>query len=57
MAIGALIGIRLGKKYGQERWQAYAPILSAGFACGMGLIGMVSVAVTLMARAVTPLLY
>jgi len=57
MAIGALIGIRMGRKYGNETWQAYTPILSAGFACGMGLIGMVAVAITLMARAVTPLLY
>jgi len=57
MMIGALIGMSMAKKYGNEKWQAYAPILGAGFACGMGLIGMVAIAVTLMAKAVTPLLY
>ena len=57
MMIGALIGMSMAKRYGNEKWQAYAPILGAGFACGMGLIGMVAIAVTLMAKAVTPLLY
>ncbi len=57
MMIGALIGFRMGKRFGTEKWAAYAPIVGAGFACGMGLIGMVAIAITLMAKAVTPLLY
>jgi hypothetical protein len=57
VAIGAIVGFRLGRKYGTETWSAYAPILGAGFACGMGLIGMVAIAITLMAKATTPLLY
>ncbi len=55
--IGALIGMRLGKKFGVEKMKAYAPILAAGFACGMGLIGMVAIAIALMAKAVTPMIY
>jgi hypothetical protein len=57
MMIGALIGFRMSKRFGADQWQAYAPILGAGFACGMGLIGMIAIAITLMAKAVTPLLY
>lgn len=56
-AIGAIISIRMYKRFGRDRWDAYAPILAAGFTCGMGLLGMVAVAITLMAKAVTPLLY
>lgn len=55
--IGALIGMRMMKIYGEEKMKAYAPIIGAGFACGMGLIGMVAIAVTLMAKAVTPMPY
>jgi hypothetical protein len=57
MIVGALIGFQMGKRFGKEKWAAYAPIIGAGFACGMGLIGMVAIAITLMAKAVTPLLY
>jgi len=56
-AIGAIISLRMFKRFGQDKWEAYAPILAAGFTAGMGLIGMIAVAITLMAKAVTPLLY
>ena len=57
MIIGALTGRKLAKRFGEEKWRAYAQIMGAGFACGMGLIGMVAIAITLMYKAVTPLLY
>ncbi|MFO7957874.1 MAG: peptide transporter [Candidatus Brocadiia bacterium] len=51
---GAILGrFYMQKVFGRERWREYTPVLSAGFACGMGLVGMGSVAVRLIARAVT----
>jgi hypothetical protein len=55
---GAWIGRRyMAKKYGQENWVRYAPVLLAGFACGSGLVAMVSIALSLIARAVAKLPY
>ena len=43
--IGAALGrYVLAKKYGREAWQNYAPILAVGFGAGMGLIGMLAIA-------------
>jgi hypothetical protein len=41
----------LRKRFGAERWRMYAPILLAGYFCGMGLVGMVSVAIALISKA------
>jgi hypothetical protein len=59
-AIPGLIGGLLGryyfqKRYGIENWRAYAPVLVAGYYCGMGLIGMGSVATVLLAKSVSRL--
>lgn len=54
--VGALIGrYSLERRFGIEKWRRYAPVLFAGFACGMGLIGMSAVAVALISRSVSQL--
>lgn len=51
--IGAMIRkFFLEKKYGRKTWSAYAPVLMAGFACGLGLMGMAGVAIALISKAV-----
>ncbi len=43
---GAVLGrYYLAPRFGRERWTNYAPILAVGFAAGMGLVGMFSIAV------------
>ena len=43
--IGAMLGrYYFSKRYGEENWKAYTPVLVAGYYCGMGLIGMAAVA-------------
>ena len=60
MAIPMLIGGLLGryyfqKRYGQENWRAFAPVLVAGYYCGMGLIGMAAVSLALLSKSVSRL--
>jgi len=56
--VGALIGrYYLEKRFGQKTWRQYAPVVFAGFACGMGLIGMSAVAIALISKSVTQLGY
>lgn len=51
--IGALLGrYYFAKKFGRRQWLRAAPVLMAGFMCGMGLIGMVGAAIALLASAV-----
>lgn len=40
------------KRFGISRWQLYAPVLLAGYACGIGLIGMLSIALTIIFKSV-----
>ncbi|MFW6162965.1 MAG: hypothetical protein ACODAJ_09360, partial [Planctomycetota bacterium] len=40
------------KRFGQLKWRSYAPILMAGYGCGVGLIGMTTVALKLISSAV-----
>ncbi len=55
---GAWFGRRyMAKRYGEENWRRYAPVLLAGFACGTGLISMVSISLALVAKAVAKLPY
>jgi hypothetical protein len=44
------------KKYGLE-WRQYAPVLLAGFSCGMGLMGMLAMGFTLILRSLRSLAY
>ena len=58
MFIGALLGrFFFAKKLGKENWKKYTPILLAGYACGMGLIGMLSIAIALIAKTVFQLVF
>jgi hypothetical protein len=45
------------RKYGEEQWSRYAPVLFAGFACGTGLAAMFSISLALIAKAITKLPY
>lgn len=56
--VGAWAGRRFfARKYGEEQWMRYAPVLLAGFSCGTGLIAMCAIALALIARAVAQLPY
>ena len=58
MLLGALLGrFYFAKKIGKENWKRYTPILLAGYACGMGLIGMFSIAIALIAKTVFQLVF
>ena len=50
--IGALIGRYGCRKWFGERWPKYRVVFAAGFACGMGLISMVSLGFVLMSKSV-----
>jgi hypothetical protein len=50
MAVPIFVGACLGRfffsrRLGREAWQNYAPILAVGFGAGMGLVGMLSIAI------------
>jgi len=52
--IGAIVGrYYFRRKLGHQKWRAYAPIILAGYGCGMGLIGMTSIALALIAKAIS----
>ena len=56
--IGALLGrYYLQRRYGAERWRSYTPILLAGYSCGVGLIGMTSIAIALISKAVSQVIF
>ena len=40
------------KTFGPERWREFTPVLAAGYGAGMGLVGMGSVAIMLIAKAI-----
>ena len=56
-----LLGALLARFYFEKRfglaWQQYAPVLLAGFSCGMGLISMFSLGCLLISKAVFQLPY
>ncbi|HIE52455.1 MAG TPA: peptide transporter [Armatimonadetes bacterium] len=55
---GALLGRwYFAPKFGPDTWRRYAPILLAGYGCGMGLIAMISIAVTLIGKAVSQIVF
>ena len=59
VVIPQFIGALLGRYYFQKklglRWRQYIPVVSAGFACGMGLITTVGVGITFLSKAAIPL--
>ncbi len=53
MVLGAVIGrFYMIKRYGLKRWYMFNPVLAAGFFCGVGLVGMGTVAIALVSKAV-----
>ena len=54
--IPQMIGALLGRYYFEKRfglqWRQYAPVLVAGFSCGMGLVSMFSLGCVLVSKAV-----
>ncbi len=56
MLFGALLGrYYFAKRFGANRWRQFTPVLAAGYACGVGLIGMVSIGLTIIFKAVRSL--
>ncbi len=57
MFIGALLGrFYFARKVGPN-WKRYTPIILAGYSCGMGLVGMVSIAVALIAKTIFQIIF
>ncbi|MBI2506245.1 MAG: peptide transporter [Candidatus Latescibacteria bacterium] len=55
---GALLGrYYFERRFGEARWRVYTPILLAGYSCGMGLVGMSSIAVALISKAVSSIVF
>jgi hypothetical protein len=55
---GALLSrYYFARRFGEARWKAYAPILLAGYSCGMGLIGMTSISIALISKAVSQVVF
>lgn len=53
MFFGAMLGRHyFAKRFGPARWAMYAPVLLAGFSCGMGLTGMTGIALALIAKSI-----
>lgn len=44
-------------RFGALRWKRYATVLAAGYACGMGLVGMITVALVLIGKSVSQMPY
>ena len=56
--LGAIMGrFYFAKRFGVARWRAYAPVLLAGYGCGLGLIGMASVSLVLIAKSTSQILF
>ena len=56
--LGALLGrFYLEKRFGREMWRKYAVVLLAGYGCGVGLISAASIAVSMISKSVSQMLY
>ncbi len=56
--VGALLGrYFFMKKFGVTRWRQMAPVVLAGFLCGLGLMAMAAVGIALIAKSISSLLY
>ena len=56
--IGALLRrYYFEKRFGVKRWRSYAPVLLAGYSCGMGLVAALAIALALIARSASPLIF
>ncbi|HCN09056.1 MAG TPA: peptide transporter [Lentisphaeria bacterium] len=56
-----LLGAMLGRYYFRRKfgdmWLKFAPVLLAGFSCGMGLMAMLAVSFTIIKKMVNPLIF
>jgi len=51
---GALLGrYYFAKRFGTTKWSLYAPVLLAGFSCGMGLCAMLGISLALISKSVS----
>ncbi|NLC55292.1 MAG: peptide transporter [Armatimonadetes bacterium] len=57
MFIGAMLGRFYFQKRFPGRWGAYTPVLLAGYSCGVGLVGMLGVALGMIAKSTSFLPY
>ena len=56
--VGALISqYYFVPRFGARRWKQYATVLMAGYACGMGLVGMGTVAIAMISKSVSQMPY
>ena len=56
--VGAMIGrYYFQSKFGEKKWKSYAPILLAGYACGFSLIGMTSIAIVLISKSISQVVF
>ncbi|RKY61773.1 MAG: hypothetical protein DRP95_02420, partial [Candidatus Latescibacterota bacterium] len=56
--IGALLArYYFWNKYGKQQWRLYAAVLSVGFAAGMALTGMAAIAIALIQKSVSVLIF
>lgn len=56
--LGGLLGRYVfAKRFGEERWRKFTPVLAAGFASGMGVAAMFSIGVAMIAKSVIELPY
>ncbi|MBI4552221.1 MAG: peptide transporter [Candidatus Latescibacteria bacterium] len=55
---GAMLGrYYFARRYGHRTWMGYAPVLLAGYGCGLGLIGMAAVSLVLIAKSTSQILF
>lgn len=55
---GAIIGrYYFARRFGEQTWRRYTPVLLAGYFCGAGLVGMLAIAVVFFKKAVHTLPY
>ncbi len=56
--IGALLArFYFWKRFGKQQWRLYAAVLYVGFSVGMSLVGMASVSIAMIQKAVSVLLF
>lgn len=60
-AVPIFLGAILGRYYFAKKvgpmWRRYTPVILAGYACGMGLVGMLAIAVALIARTIFQIVF
>ncbi len=55
---GAVLGrFYFQRRFGEQRWRVYTPILLAGYSCGIGLVGMSSIALALISKSVSHIVF